>query len=154
LFPVLNYKNKLLYYISTEANVSDVFVDVLNEPEVFHQAFTGSDFTTITEKEALLYLKEWKEEEIKGCLNYYILYNNHIIAHIIIDHKGEIGYWCSSKHSGLMTNALSLILRLNKKNYFFCKIHQNNQKSINLALRSGFSLKELVGHFYFFEKFL
>lgn len=56
--------------------------------------------------------------------------------------RAEIGYWCSSNHRGIMTNAALAIIDLAREAGFRClfaDIHPDNHRSLAVIKRCGFS---------------
>ncbi len=61
--------------------------------------------------------------------------------------RSEIGYWADSNHSGIMTNAVGVLIQLAKKAGFkslFATTKIDNARSQNVLLRNGFVKKDGV----------
>lgn len=82
--------------------------------------------------EHFVFLILTKDHRVVGCLS---IKNNDLEA-------GEIGYWVSSKHNGLATNAVSNLCKMAKKIGFqrlFAQTKASNERSIRVLERNGFT---------------
>jgi RimJ/RimL family protein N-acetyltransferase len=58
----------------------------------------------------------------------------------------EIGYWSSANHRGIMTNAVRAMIELASEagfSGFFAEAHEDNLRSQDVLVRSGFSLADI-----------
>lgn len=162
LVVIFNFLTRQRYVLcrADSIAVNDTLVRQLtflcNEPEIYDHLFRlrlqGARFTIFHGYELLSWAVDgWKTGDYQ--VFFLVDQEGDIVASVDVrtwqgwqQSRGdarEIGYWCSSFHSGLMTNALSQVLRwLGEEGVVevHARVQSENERSRGVLRRSGFAL--------------
>ena len=150
-YEVVNYKTGKIYHMvkATDIDASTEQFEnirrICNEPLVL-KLFKDLDEYPLEKAKSFV---EWAGKGWNSDLYYVFLIvdkdTNLVVAAIDIKSNNpdaEIGYWCSKSHSGLISNALKVLVTFAKeKGHRSLYAKPINDRSTNVLVRNGFSTK-------------
>jgi len=151
-YKISSLKTKDVYWtvpapsVQTKNSYVEDIASICSERLVYEELFSELFPNGYTKKHADGFLEFCKSGWSKECFNFFILSNNDQISGCISIKNterdaGEVGYWMSSKHSGLATNALSQLCLAAKDLGFkrlFAQTKSNNSRSIRVLKNNDF----------------
>ncbi|MBT5095134.1 MAG: GNAT family N-acetyltransferase [Halobacteriovoraceae bacterium] len=156
--PVTNFKNKNPYYlvsinsIDASNTIIEAIANICNESLIYDWLFKenlkGQPYLP---KKAIEFLNWGSNGWLKNEYFVFLLLDSEGSPVGAMDIKsadlaaGEVGYWCSSKHSGLTSNALKCLCQLAGTAGFktvFAQTKAGNERSEKVLTRCGFQLNQ------------
>jgi RimJ/RimL family protein N-acetyltransferase len=122
----------------------ETIFNICNEPEIYKWLFGPSEYT----KEKAIGFLNWAKDgwRLSSHFVFLIITNeNEIVGAFDVKNNdldaGEIGYWISSKHSGLATSGLDALKKIASTAGYrklFAQTKEGNEKSIKVLIRNQF----------------
>ena len=146
-------------YPLDHSSIQDV-QSLCNQTEIYHSLFQPSlKGASYSEEDAKFFVNHildgWQQ---KKHFNWLLTHDERIVGTIGIKSlNGEIGYWVSNQHPGVMSPAVKKLCELAKKaglQTLWAQVRSDNKPSLKVLSNGGFALKSYENEILRFERIL